>query len=425
MNTQPPFKTALAFWIKLGWISFGGPSGQIALMHRELVDRKKWIGESTFLHGLNFAMLLPGPEAHQLATYLGWKLHGWRGALAAGGGFILPAAGLLWGLSWLYVTAGKVHWVQGALEGLKACVLAIVLHAVFKLGTRTMKTPFSWVLAGCAWAGLAWAGFPYPALILAAALAGALVGRWNPGWLPPAKPHGDTPPPTSGGWRMATGHLGGVLLAGAALWLAPTLLAWAVFGSSHLFTSLGLFFSKAALVTFGGAYAVLPYVAQQAVETHGWLSPAQMMDGLGLAETTPGPLIMVLQFVGFVAAWQNPAPFNPLLAATLGAALTTWATFVPSFIFILAGAPFIERLPQIRLLFHALSAITAAVVGVILHLTWWFGWTVLFPEGRPDPAAFVIMGVCLVGLVRWNWNLLAVIAGSGAAGVLVHFLFPV
>jgi chromate transporter len=234
MNTQPPFKTALAFWIKLGWISFGGPSGQIALMHRELVDRKKWIGESTFLHGLNFAMLLPGPKAHQLATYLGWKLHGWRGALAAGGGFILPAAGLLWGLSWLYVTAGKVPWVQGALEGLKACVLAIVLHAVFKLGTRTMKTPFSWVLAGCAWAGLAWAGFPYPALILA-----------------------------------------------------------------------------------------------------------------------------------------------------------------------------------------------AAVVGVILHLTWWFGWTVLFPEGQPDPAAFVIMGVCLVGLVRWNWNLLAVIAGSGAAGVLVHFLFPV
>ncbi len=371
MNTAPPptFAQALRFWWRLGWISFGGPAGQIAIMHTELVQRRAWVDEAAFLRGLNFCMLLPGPEAQQLATWLGWRLHGVRGGFAAGALFVLPATGLLWLLSWLYVSFGALPQLVGLLDGLKAAVLALIVHALLRLGRRTLRTPIAFAFAGAALIALALLHVPFPCLIAAAALAGALVAQLVPAAFGAAPVAGD------GAAGVPAGSIRGALLASAgcvALWLAPLALVFALAGPDSTLAHIGVFFSKAALVTFGGAYAVLPYVAGHAVES-GWLTTDQMIVGLGLAESTPGPLIMVLEFVGFLAAWARPEGLPPLLAATVGALLTVWVTFLPSFALVFAGAPWIDRLDRIRVLRNALQAVTAAVIGVIAHLLLWFG----------------------------------------------------
>ncbi|MFZ5655516.1 MAG: chromate efflux transporter, partial [Pseudomonadota bacterium] len=367
----PSFRDALRFWLLLGCISFGGPAGQIAVMHDELVQRRRWVSEATFLRALDVCMLLPGPEAMQLATWLGWRLHGIRGGVAAGALFVLPAALLLGLLSWLYVRFGRMPLADGVLLGLQAAVLGIVLQAVHRIGARVLRTPLAVVLAGAALVGVA-ASLPFPLIVAVAAALGWLAARWKPAWLPPAGGHAPgTGAGTEGGpatrtasWR-ATLRIAGVLLAA---WWLPLLLVAAWLGAGSTAFAMGLFFSKAALVTFGGAYAVLPYVAQQAVDVHGWLDTGQMMAGLGLAETTPGPLILVLEFVGFVGGWQHADLGSPLASAVLGASVTLWATFLPSFLFVLAGAPWFERIGAMPRVAAALSAVTAAVVGVIAHL---------------------------------------------------------
>jgi chromate transporter len=414
----PTFREALRFWLKLGFISFGGPAGQIAIMHRELVERRRWISEARFLHALNYCMLLPGPEAQQLATYSGWLLHGIRGGLAAGILFVLPSAILLWGLSWAYVTCGSLPWVAGIFYGLKPAVLAIVTAALFRIGKRVLKNWVMVALAVMAWVALASGRVPFPWLIAAAGLVGWLGSRWAPGKFPASAEDSHSlvdpatrPRPT---WTRA------VKMAAicGSLWWAPTVVAGMLSQWTGAIFHQGAFFGKAALVTFGGAYAVLPYVAREAVEHYGWLSQPQVMDGLGLAETTPGPLIMVLQFVGFVGAWQHPGGLSPLVAATLGAAISTWATFAPCFLWVFVGAPYIEQLRSHRSLNSALSAVTAAVVGVIANLALWFGWHVLrTATGGIDGFGAAVASLAFVGLARWGWNVLPVIAGSALAGL--------
>lgn len=413
---QPTFREALRFWVKLGFISFGGPAGQIAIMHRELVDRKKWIGESRFLHALNFCMLLPGPEATQLATYCGWMLHGIRGALAAGVCFILPAIALLWGLSWLYVTYGAVPAVAAVFHGLKAAVLAIVISALLRVARRALKTPVAWGLAAISFGALFGLGLPYPLIVFGALLTGLIGGR-----MAPRQFNVTVEPEAKTGPIAATVKWSGVLrtiLIVVVLWFAPVLAAGWLGGWHGTLAQQGWFFSKAAVVTFGGAYAVLPYVAQQAVEHHQWLSAAQMLDGLGLAETTPGPLIMVLQFVGFMGGWQHPGELAPLLAATLGAAMTVWVTFVPTYGFILVGAPFVERLRSNVRLSAALAAVTAAVVGVMLNLAVWFGLHVWLPADGTDWFA-VVLSAGAFALLQWaKWEIVPVVLLAGMAGLL-------
>jgi chromate transporter len=422
-HVRPTFGEAFRFWLKLGFISFGGPAGQIAIMHRELVERRRWISEQRFLHALNYCMLLPGPEAQQLATYVGWLLHGSWGGVVAGALFVLPSAVILWGLSWAYVTLGSVPWIVGMLYGLKPAVLAIVAAAVLRIGQKVLKNPLMFALAASAFVALAVFAAPFPAVVLAAGLLGWIGGRIAPEKFAVLKGHGkaddeasgEAPPPSI--WRAVK-----VLLICGALWWGPILAVGALLGWDSAFFQQGIFFSKTAMVTFGGAYAVLPYVSQQAVEHFGWLKPTQMMDGLGLAETTPGPLIMVLQFVGFVGAWQQPGGLPPLAAATLGAAITTWATFVPCFLWIFLGAPYIERLRGNVRLNAALSAITAAVVGVILNLAVLFGWHVLRPEaGRWDWFATAVTVVALAGLIRWKWDVIVVVLGGALAGLAWSF----
>lgn len=415
--SSPTFREALKFWIKLGLISFGGPAGQIAIMHRELVDRKKWIKESRFLHALNFCMLLPGPEATQLAAYCGWLLHGVRGALVAGILFIVPAIGILWGLSWIYVSYGEVPAVAAFFHGLKAGVLAIVAIALMRVGRRALKTPTAWALALVAFVGLYFLHLPFPLIVFSALVIGFFGNRWAPSQFGGKQHVANSPSirPAKVSWRstLRTASFG------VAIWSAPILVVGLWLGWDSTLAQLGWFFSKAALVTFGGAYAVLPYVGQQAVENYGWLTATQMVDGLAFAETTPGPLIMIVQFVGFVAAWQHSAGFSPLWAATLGAAITTWVTFVPTYLFILLGAPYVERAHDDNRLKAALSAVTAAVVGVILNLTVWFGVHVLFPEtGGMDTFALIVgLGAFLVML--WTKiDMMLVIALCGAAGLL-------
>lgn len=407
MSNCPTFKEALKFWLKLGLISFGGPAGQIAIMHAELVQRKGWISEKRFLHALNFCMLLPGPEAQQLATYSGWLLHGWRGGLAAGILFILPSAVMLWGLSFVYVTFGEFPGIKALFYGLKPAVAALVIAALVRLGKRTLQSRSSWAVAALAFLALFAAKLPFPLVIFTAGLFGFFAMK-NAGTC-----DADTAPQQS--WPRTLR----VLSLGLAIWWLPILLAGASFGG--VLFQQGLFFSKAAMVTFGGAYAVLPYVAQQAVEKFQWLSAPQMLDGLGLAETTPGPLIMVLQFVGFLGAWHQPGDLSPLCAATLGAAITVWATFVPSFVWIFTLAPHLEQLRGIPSLNGALSAMTAAVVGVVLNLVLWFAWHALFPGGKPDLFGCALALVALVGMVRWRWGIGTVIGASAAAGLL-HWL---
>ncbi len=418
---RPTFGQAVRFWLKLGFISFGGPAGQIAIMHEELVERRRWIGEAPFLHALNFCMLLPGPEAQQLATYIGWRLHGVWGGVMAGALFVVPAAILLWLLSWLYMSGGDVPWIAAIFYGLQPAVIAIVATAVLRIGGRALKNSVMWAIAGLAFVAIFYLKIPFVLIIGAAAVLGILGGRLRPDLFLVIRSHGsggddawavaDEPNPSP--WR--TVRISGICLA---LWALPVVIAGLWRGWDDILVKLGVFFSKAALITFGGAYAVLPYVAQQAVEHHGWLSTGQMMQGLALAETTPGPLIMVLQFVGFVAAWQEAGGLPPLLAGTLGAAITTWTTFLPSFLFVLVGAPHVERLRNIRALNAALSTITAAVVGVILNLALWFGLHVLFPSGdRLDLYAAVLAAVFFIGMQKRGWGMIPVVVAGGLLGL--------
>src|SRR5436189_1687318 len=378
MNKNISFREALAFWLKLGFISFGGPAGQIAIMHRVVVDERKWMEESRFLHALNFCVLLPGPEAQKLATYIGWLLHGTRGGLAAGILFVLPGALVMLGLSILYAVGRGIPAIEGALFGIKAAVLVIVVDALIRIGKRALKTRFLIAVAALAFIGIFFLSAPFPLIVLAAAVAGFYATK---------APLGSAAAPMPGRWR----HAALALAIGSALWWAPVALVAATLGAKHALMDVGLFFSKLAVVSFGGAYALLAYMAQQAVENYHWMSAPEMVDGLGLAETTPGPLILVTQFVGFLAAYRDAAPFSPLAAGVIGAALTTWVTFVPPMTLIFAGAPFVEQLRSNQRLSGALAAITAAVVGVILNLTVWFALHVLFGVVRETQ----------IGPVRW------------------------
>jgi chromate transporter len=420
MIAQPPsLSEALRVWWRIGYLSFGGPAGQIALMHTELVERRRWVDEGAFTHGLNYCMLLPGPEAMQLACYLGWRLHGVRGGLLAGTLFVLPGAVLMALLAWLYVVFGTLPAVDGALLGLKAAVLGIVADALWRIGRRVLRTAYALLLAVAALLALALAGVPFPLLILAAAVAGTLGRRW----LPAPTRHGDrvdtapAPPRRGVGASLALG------LALLAAWWLPLLAVLALFGASSTAWAMAVFFSIAALVTFGGAYAVLPYVALQAVEHYGWIGPGQMLVGLGLAETTPGPLILVLEFVGFAGGWQHPDLASPLAAALLCAAVTLWATFLPSFLFVLPAAPWIERLRELPLLSAALGGVTAAIVGVIASLALWFGVQLLRDQGAADAAFVLLVAATTLWLLRRRQlSLPPVVLGAGLFGLLWSWL---
>ena len=433
-TVHPSFSEALKVWLKIGCINFGGPAGQIAMMHRILVDEKKWIDEARFLHALNFSMLLPGPEATQLATYVGWLLHGVRGGLAAGILFVLPGAFVMLGLSLLYAYGRGLGPIDGALFGIKAAVLVIVFEALIRIGKRSLKSSVLVSLAALAFISIFFFAVPFPLIVVAAALAGYLIARSRPDLLGLAVKAPDVTDYSGSRWRQFTI----ATIIGLAIWWAPVALAALTLGPHHILVGVGIFFSKLAVVTFGGAYAVLAYMAQQVVETNGWLTAPEMVDALGLAETTPGPLILVTQFVGFLAAFREAAPFTPFIAGLLGAALTTWVTFVPAMLWIFAGAPFIEQLRGNRQLAGALAAITAAVVGVILNLSVWFALHVLFGkvtemQAGPlrwyafDPLALdiraavlaVIAGVLAFGLHR---SLIEVVVAMAALGVVTQYV---
>jgi chromate transporter len=427
----PTFREALRFWLKLGFISFGGPTGQIAIMHTELVEKKQWIGEQRFLHALNYCMLLPGPEATQLATYCGWLLHRTWGGIAAGVLFVLPSALMLWGLSFVYVRYGNLPWIAAIFYGLKPAVTAIVAAAVIRIGQRALKTSAMWGVAAMAFVAIFFLKLPFPVIVAAAGAIGFLGGEFFPNsFRSPKKPETgheptssssviddahEAPAHTRPSWPRAAKVLGVSLF----LWWAPVWVAALWQGSGGVLVREGVFFSKAALVTFGGAYAVLPYIGQQAVDHYHWLDATQMVDGLGLAETTPGPLIMVVQFVGFLGGWNHPGALPPLLAATLGAAITTWTTFVPCFLWIFLGAPHIEQLRGNARLDHTLRSVTASVVGVVLNLAVWFGVHVFFPrDGRIDGFALTVSLIAFAVLQRWKISVIPVVLASGAAGVV-------
>ena len=427
----PSFGEVFRFWLKLGFISFGGPTGQIAIMQTELVEKKKWISQSRFLHALNFCMLLPGPEAQQLAIYIGWLLHKIRGGIVAGALFVIPSIFVLWTVSYIYAAFGNLPWIAAIFYGLKPAVTAIVLVAVIRIGRKALKNAVMWTLAVIAFAAIYFFKVPFPAIVLVAGVVGFIGGQLWETKLANASGHGDdeklsvisdereSPPHTKPSLPRAVV----ISVVCLVLWLAPTIAAGAFRGWESTLFKEGLFFSKAAVVTFGGAYAVLPYVAQQALFHYGWLKPGQMMDGLGLAETTPGPLIMVLQFVGFMGAWQHPEGLPPLLAATLGALLTTWATFTPCFLWIFVGGPYIEQLRGNKKLTAALSAVTAAIVGVILNLAVWFGLHVFFPNaGVIDWFAVVLCAAVFVAMLRYKIDIIPVILASGLLGLIYKFL---
>ena len=419
------FAEALRFWLKLGFISFGGPAGQIAIMHRVLVDERKWIDEQRFLHALNFCVLLPGPEATKLATYIGWLLHGTRGGLAAGILFVLPGALIMLGLSLLYALGRGVPVVEGALFGIKAAVLVIVVEALVRIGRRALKTRLLVAIAAAAFIGIFFLNVPFPLIVVAAALVGYFTTQ-----------AAGSPAQVAGGWA----HAGRALAVGFLLWCAPVVVVFIALGPQHVLADVGLFFAKLAVVSFGGAYALLAYMAQQAVETYHWMSAPEMVDGLGLAETTPGPLILVTQFVGFLAAYRDAAPFSPVAAGVLGAALTTWVTFVPPIALIFAGAPFVEALRSNPRLSGALAAITAAVVGVILNLTVWFALHVLFgaiTEVRAgplrwyvfDPFALDLKVAALAALAAvlafvFHRGLVELVLVMAALGIALRLLLP-
>ncbi|MDP2262433.1 MAG: chromate efflux transporter [Hydrogenophaga sp.] len=443
------FVQALRFWFKLGWISFGGPAGQIAVMHRELVEQRHWISERRFLHALNYCMLLPGPEAQQLATYIGWLLHRTWGGVAAGVLFVLPSLLILIGLSWVYVAYGQVAWVAGLLYGIKPAVAALVIHAVHRMGGKTLRhpaqRPLLWGIALASFVAI-WAfSVPFPLIVSVALLLGWAGGRWWPAQMAPVAPahdasgavarapaaiDDDTPVPPHA--RFSRARLLRVLAVGAAFWWLPMglLVAWQ--GWDGTLAAMGWFFTKAALLTFGGAYAVLPYVYQGAVVEHAWLLGPQMIDGLALGETTPGPLIMVVAFVGFLGGWgqQVLGPDALFLGAALAATVVTWFTFLPSFIFILAGGPLVESTHG-KLHFTApLTAITAAVVGVIASLALFFLSHVLWRDGtgswlaRFDPVALVLVLMATLALVRYRQGVVRVIVCSALAGWALQTVAP-
>jgi chromate transporter len=444
-----PFSEAVRVWARIAALSFGGPAGQIAVMHRILVEEQRWIGESRFLHALNYCMLLPGPEAQQLAVYIGWLLHKTKGGLVAGTLFVLPGLVAIMVLSWIYAAFGNVGVVAALFFGLKAAVLAIVLEAVVRIGRRALKNNVMLGLAAAAFVAIFAFGVPFPLIILTAALVGFVGGRAGlPAFVAGGNGHGKhgkaVPDAETALGENVPAHarpsvswslrVSAVCLV---LWLGPVAALLLVLGPGNVFTNIAVFFSKMAVVTFGGAYAVLAYVAQQAVETYGWLRPREMLDGLGLAETTPGPLIMVTQFVGFLGAFREPGGLNPFIAGTLGGLLTTWVTFVPCFLWIFLGAPFVETIRGNRALGAALAAITAAVVGVILNLAVWFGLHVLFGEvhrierfgmsldipvlATVDPAALLMTLTAIVAVFHLQIGMIPVLAACSAAGVL-YFL---
>ncbi len=408
---------------RIGCLSFGGPAGQIALMQHELVDERGWVEQGAFLRALNLCHLLPGPEAQQLATWIGWRLHGVRGGLIAGLLFVLPGAAVMLALSLLYVAASGLHWFAALFLGIKAAVLAVVLQALLRVAKRALGTRFKVLLAAIAALALTLLHTPFPVVILTAGLIGAATAEWAPQWL--GKHHavaGDAPLTPSGRLVVLTAR---TVAAWLVIWALPLAAVFLILGPNHVLWQIGLFFSRLAVVTFGGAYAVLAYMAQAAVSGFGWLAPGEMADGLGLAETTPGPLIMVTQFVGFVAAWRHPGSLSPLVAGLLGAGLTTWVTFAPCFLWIFACAPWMERLERAERLQGALAAITAAVVGVIANLALWFALHVLFRRvsgnGLPDFASLdlraaliaALAAALIFGLKRGIMVSMAVCAATG------------
>jgi chromate transporter len=435
-------------WLRIAALSFGGPAGQIAVMHRILVEEKRWIGEHRFLHALNYCMLLPGPEAQQLATYIGWLMHRTRGGIVAGTLFVLPGAISIMALSWIYALYGRVGIVSALFFGLKCAVLAVVLQAVVRIGGRALKNNVMRGLAAIAFILIFFVGVPFPIIVLAAGVIGYMGGRAGVAAFQVGGGHGaargtivedaDTllgeelpshANPTIG----QTSRQAAIWLA---LWLAPVVALVLLLGHGSVFSQIAIFFSTMAVVTFGGAYAVLAYVAQQAVETYHWLSAREMLDGLGMAETTPGPLIMVLQFVGFMGAYRHPGMLSPLLAGTLGGLLATWVTFVPCFLWIFLGAPFIERMRGNKALSGALSAITAAVVGVVLNLALWFAIHTIFRSAHPiaagpfhfdmpvfasvDPWALAIAAAAILAMFRLKIGIFTTLGGASAIGVALH-----
>ena len=408
LAVSPSFSEAFRVWLKIGCMSFGGPAGQIALMHRVLVEEKKWIDEARFLHALNYCMLLPGPEATQLAAYIGWLLHGTAGGLVAGLLFVVPGALVMLALSFAYVLARGIPLVDGALYGIKAAVIVIVVEALIRIGRRSLKTALLRALALAAFVSIFLFELPFPAIVVAAGLVGYLVAQRAPARLGLGPEAFARSQPRRDRWRIAARAAS----LGLAVWSVPVALAALLLGPGHVLVQIGLFFSKLATVSFGGAYALMAYMAQQTVETYGWLAASEMVDGLGLAETTPGPLILVTQFVGFLAAHRAAAPFDPLVAAVLGAAMTAWVTFTPSFVFIFAGAPFIEDLRNNRRLAGALAAITAAVAGVILNLAVWFALHVLVrqvTEERLGPLRWFAVDVASLDLTTAALTLIAAV----------------
>ena len=442
------FREAFKFWLQLGFISFGGPAGQIAIMHRELVDKRRWVSEKRFLHALNFCMLLPGPEAQQLATYLGWLMHRTRGGIVAGVLFVLPSLLLLIALSWIYMAHGEQPLVAAIFYGIKPAVAAIVLHALHRIASRSLGIPLlapvPWALAAMSFIAVWALKIPFPVVVLSALLLGAVLARIAPHALAAGAGHGkksgaetavhaaaviddDTPTPPHALFRRA--RLVAVLAVGAVLWLVPMAALFLTYGWDATLTQVGWFFTKAALLTFGGAYAVLPYVNQAAVEHYQWLTTAQMMDGLALGETTPGPLIIIVAFVGFAAGWgrQVLGPDALFLGAALAACVATWFTFLPSFIFILAGGPWVESTRGNLKLTAPLAAVTAAVVGVILNLALFFIAAVAYPSEatglfntQPDWIALALIAAAALALWRLKWGVIRVIVAAALAGLLLH-----
>ena len=443
----PTLAEATRVWAKIGLLSFGGPAGQIALMHKELVEERRWIGEQRFLHALNYCMLLPGPEAQQLAVYIGWLMHRTIGGLIAGLLFILPGALVMLGLSILYVLYRQVPLVDGLFFGVKAAVLAVVIEAGLRISKRALKNRAMVAIAVAAFVAIFLFKTPFPLIILAAGVIGWLGHRHRPDLFGASGGHGASGPDVVGvvdgmfargeldHVRPSTGRALTTLAVWLPLWLGPVLLLWLMTGGGSVWTQVGTFFSTMAVVTFGGAYAVLAYVAQAAVETHGWLVAGEMVDGLGLAETTPGPLILVLQFVGFLAGFRAPGDLPPLLAGSLGALLTIWVTFAPCFLWIFLGGPYVEALRGNRAISAALGAITAAVVGVIMNLALWFGLHVLFREVRSvnvfglspdwpvlaslDWRAALLAAAAMIAMLRFKIGMIPTLAACAAAGVVL------
>ncbi|EJL87743.1 chromate transporter, chromate ion transporter family [Herbaspirillum sp. CF444] len=439
-EAPPPvsFKEAFLFWLKLGFISFGGPAGQISIMHQELVENRRWISERRFLHALNYCMLLPGPEAQQLATYIGWLMHRTAGGIVAGVLFVLPSLLILIVLSWLYIAFGNLPVVEGLFYGIKPAVTAIVLQAAHRIGSRALKNGVLWSIAAASFVAIFALNVPFPAIVALAALIGYAGGKSAPSKFAVGGGHGaakqsfgkaliddDTPTPSHALFRWS--GLLRIVLAGALLWIIPMWGLTALYGWNHTYTQMGWFFTKAALMTFGGAYAVLPYVYQGAVGHFSWLTPTQMIDGLALGETTPGPLIMVVAFVGFVGGYAKAllGPDHLFLAGAIAAALVTWFTFLPSFLFILAGGPLVESTHQDIKFTAPLTAITAAVVGVILNLATFFGLHVLWPKGWNqgfDWMSALIALAAVVALFRFKRNVIHVIIACALLGLLIRTL---